>query len=160
MLDAKDARQLMTLAHRKVLLHDSERARKRRNNAAWATKYFVDSHVPRGMVTAPARLPTLRADEKIVREKVWEKLEADLDCAIGRAAATDLSALYLSIWFDPMPYARKRAVVKWILCVLRKLGYTAAGGFFGNWRNPQKADIYVAWDTWESEHKAGGRDDA
>ena len=155
MLDAENAKQLMRLAHRKVLLHDPEKERERRRFAASAAEWFAGRQhcVPD---CAPIRLPA----SKVLDKGICKEVEADLDCAIGRAAATDLSALYLSIWFDPMPYARKRAVVKWILCVLRKLGYTAAGGFFGNWRNPQKADIYVAWDTWESEHKAGGRDDA
>lgn len=140
MLDAKDASQLMMLAHRKALLHDPEKARERRCIAASAVEWFA-SRQHCAPDCAPARLPALKALDK----GICEKVEAGLDCAIGRAAATGLPALCIPIWFDPMPYARKRTVVKWVHCVLRHLGYASFGGFVGRWRNPQEADIYVAW---------------
>ena len=146
MLDAENAKQLMRLAHRKVLLHDPEKERERRRFAASAAEWFAGRQhcVPD---CAPIRLPA----SKVLDKGICKEVEADLDCAIGRAAATGLPALCFPIWFDPIPYARKRAVVKWVHCVLRHLGYASFGGFVGSWRNPQEAVIYVAWFDWKGE---------
>lgn len=153
MIDSENARCLALLARRADFPLDPKTAQECRyisaNALAWFTRF--------GLPSAPVRqlrFPTIRADEKSAA-KATANAVARL---IARSAMAGEMACYCDFHIPlRMEYPRKCALLRWVLCVLKSLGYRAAstGAFLG-----EKVRVYIFWDAIEDGCEAGGRNDA
>lgn len=152
MIDSENARCLALLARRADFQLDPKTAQECRYNSANALAWFTRFGLPSAPVRQ-LRFPTILANEKPAAKAIANVLAR----LIARLAMAGKMACYydfrIPLW---MEYPRKRALLRWVLCVLQSLGYRASSGrLFAS-----QVRIYIFWDAIEEGREAGGRNDA